>query len=88
MVATSRRHLGTNEASRVRIALCEGGEFHILTGSKTRHLVLRETAFVHKEFKNYVRFIHHSGGEGGEQLGPEAHLTGCTPPRCNLKVIE
>ena len=70
-VAISRRPLGTNEASRVSIALCEGGEFHILNcwpiPSKTRHVVLRGTGFVHKEYKDYVKFIHSSGGAGGEQ---------------------
>ena len=75
----SRRRSGTNEASRVWIALCEGAGFHTLNcwliPSKTRHLVLRETALVHKEYKDYVEFIHSSGGAGGEQLAPEAHLT-------------
>ena len=60
--------------------------------SQTRHLVLRETAFVHKEYKEYVEFIHSSGGAGGEQLAPEAHLTViehvAPTPRCTLKVIE
>jgi len=40
------------------------GEFHIpnywLIPSKIRHLVLRETAFVHKEYKNDIQLIHSS----------------------------
>ena len=30
---------------------------------------------VHKEYKDYIEFIHRSGGAGAEQLAPEAHLT-------------
>ena len=92
----SRRCLGRNEAGQVWIALCESGEFYTLNcwliPSETRRLVLRETAFVHKEYKEYVEFIHSSGGAGGEQLAPEAHLTViehvAPTPRCTLKVIE
>ena len=41
-----------------------GGEFHApdcwLIPSKTRHLALRETVFVRKEYKEYIHLIHSS----------------------------
>ena len=47
-----------NEASRIWIALFDGGEFHTLNcwliPSKTRHLVLSEMAFADKQYKEYA----------------------------------
>lgn len=51
-----------NEARRVRMWLREGrvNRFTPLIPRKTRYLVLREKAFVHKEYKNDIQRIHGS----------------------------
>ena len=63
-------------------------EFHTpsywLIPSKTRHLALRETALVHKEYKNYIQIIHSSmqaeGNDFGASSTSDRHQTGWTHP--------
>ena len=91
----SRRRLGTNEASRARMALCEGRVESFTctqTAGKTRQLVLRETAIVHMDYKNYVQLIHGlTQAESNHfcaRSTSDSRQASQTQPRRSLKVIE
>ena len=59
---------------------------------QTCHLVLRETAFVHKEYKYYIQLIPRSMQAESNNLCPEARLPAvkyfAPTPRCDFQVIE
>ena len=71
-----------------------GGEFHIpnswLIRRKTRHLVRRETAFVHNEYKNYIQLTHRSmQAESNDFRARSTAVKQVVPtPRRNLKVAQ
>src|SRR6267154_1097435 len=60
----SNRRLGTNEARWLWKAISRGftPRSACRSQAKTCHLVLRGTAFAHKEYKKYLQLIHTSIG--------------------------
>ena len=61
-------------------------------GMNEASLVLRETAFVHKEYKNYVQLIHCliqvESNDFCARSTSHSRQASCTTRRRNLKVIE
>ena len=60
--------------------------------NKTRQLVLRETAFAQKKYKNYAQLIHGLMQVENNDLCARSTSDSCqasrTHPPCNLKAIE
>ena len=72
-----------------------GGEFHtpnywLIRLSKTRHLVRRETAFVHNDYKNHIQLTHRSmQAESNDFRASSTAVKQVVPtPRRNLKVTQ
>ena len=90
----SRRRLRVNEVRRVGLDGsprdgCPNPNCWPIP-SETRRLLLREMAFVHKEYKSYIQLIHSLAERNN--LCAEARQTAVKllppTPRRNLKVIE
>ena len=60
VILLPKRRLGTNEAHRVWLAICEEVSHPDLLADPKQncHLVLRGTAFAHKEDKKYLKLVH------------------------------